>query len=290
MKKNILIAIAVVALLLVGSIAWLATQLKEQKRENRAIQELVELDKQDMENEYEQFARQYSELKTQINNDSLLAQLSKEQLRTQELLKELQQVKNTDAAEITRLKKELSVCREVIRSYVLEVDSLCRLNQNLQAENKTVKEQLEASNRQVDELNANNEDLSQRVAVAAQLDAVNLQLKLIDRRGLETKSISKAKELQVNFTLAKNVTAQSGLHQIYARIQTPTGTVLTEGKTFQFENRMLQYSMKKQIVYNGKDTPVTMYWKIKEYLGDGTYLVSIFDGGSLIGSSRISIN
>ena len=66
---------------------------------------LAEMDKKEMENEYAQFAQQYNEMKTQINNDSLIAQLDKEQQRTEELLAELKRVKSSDAAEISRLKK-----------------------------------------------------------------------------------------------------------------------------------------------------------------------------------------
>lgn len=288
MKKKILIPIIILALLLLGGIGYLYKQLNDQKQENAAMQELAELDKKEMENEYEQFARQYSEMKTQINNDSILAQLTKEQLRTQELLKELQQVKATDAVEITRLKKELATCRAVIRSYVIEIDSLNRLNKNLQAENMLVKGQLEESTKQIDSLNANNEDLSQKVAIASQLDIVNMQMLLLDKRGKETNRIKKAKNLQVDFSLAKNVTAKNGVRQIYVRITTPSGTVLTQGGTFTYENRTLQYSMRKQIEYSGKETPVSTYWDIKEFLSDGTYQVSIFSEGSLIGSKSFS--
>ena len=42
-----------------------------------------------MENEYQQFADQYSEKKTRINNDSIVAQLTREQERTEALLQEL---------------------------------------------------------------------------------------------------------------------------------------------------------------------------------------------------------
>lgn len=288
MKKKILIPIIILGLLLLGAIGYLFMQLNDQKQENAAMQELAELDKKEMENEYEQFARQYSEMKTQINNDSIVAQLTKEQLRTQELLKELQQVKATDAAEITRLKKELATCRAVIRSYVLEIDSLNRLNKNLQAENMMVKGQLEESTKQIDSLNANNEDLSQKVAIASQLDVNNLQMKLLDKRGKETNRLKKAKNLQVDFSLAKNVTAKNGVRQIYVRITTPSGTVLTQGGTFAYENRSLQYSMRKQIEYTGKETPVTTYWDVQEFLSDGTYQVSIFSEGSLIGSRSFS--
>lgn len=44
---------------------------------------LADLDKKEMENEYQQFANQYGEMKTQINNDSIIAQLTQEQERTQ---------------------------------------------------------------------------------------------------------------------------------------------------------------------------------------------------------------
>ena len=131
MNKKILIPVVIVGILLVAGIAFLAIRLYKQKQENREMQELAELDKKEMENEYQQFANQYSEMKTQITNDSIVAQLTAEQEKTQKLLEELRQVKSNDAREITRLKKELATVRAVLRNYVLEIDSLNRLNQNL---------------------------------------------------------------------------------------------------------------------------------------------------------------
>ena len=108
MNKKILIPLILVIALLLGGVAWLGLSLKEQKKENKDMQELAELDKKEMENEYQRFAEQYTEMKSRINNDSIVAQLTREQLRTQQLLKELKSVKANDAREITRLKKELA--------------------------------------------------------------------------------------------------------------------------------------------------------------------------------------
>ena len=105
MKKKVLIPLIVVILALIGGIAYLLGNLEQQKQVNRDMQELAELDKQEMENEYERFALQYSEMKTQINNDSIVEQLTQEQMKTQKLLEELKKVKGDDAREITRLKK-----------------------------------------------------------------------------------------------------------------------------------------------------------------------------------------
>ena len=79
MNKKILIPIILIGLLLVAGIAYLSITLSNQKKENKAMQELAELDKKEMENEYQQFANQYSEMKCQISNDSIVAQLTAEQ-------------------------------------------------------------------------------------------------------------------------------------------------------------------------------------------------------------------
>ena len=284
MNRKIWIPLALVGLLLLGGIAYLYISLDEQKKVNQDMQELAELDKKEMQNEYEKFAQQYSEMKTQINNDSIVEQLTQEQLKTQKLLEELRNVRATDAREITRLKKELATCRAVIRSYVLEIDSLNRLNQNLTAENTRVKGQYEEATRRIESLNTEKSSLSEKVAIAAQLDAVGISMSLNDKKGKNTKKIEKAKNLQVNFSIAKNVTASNGVKTLYVRIQTPNGQTLTNGGTFNYENRSLQYSMKKQVEYTGNETPVSMFWNISEFLSEGTYKVSIFADGHMIGS------
>lgn len=290
MNRKIWIPVILVGLLLLGGIAYLYRSLDEQKKVNQDMQELAELDKKEMQNEYEQFAQQYSEMKTQINNDSIVEQLTQEQLKTQKLLEELRNVRATDAREITRLKKELATCRAVIRSYVLEIDSLNRLNQNLTAENTRVKGQYEEATRRIESLNTEKSSLSEKVAIAAQLDAVGISMSLNDKKGKSTKKIEKAKNLQVNFSIAKNVTASNGVKTLYVRIQTPNGQVLTNGGTFDYENRSLQYSMKKQVEYTGNETPVSMFWNISEFLSEGSYKVSIFADGHLIGSRSFTFD
>lgn len=284
MNKKIIIPLAFVVALLIGGIVYLAMSLDKQKQVNKDMQELAELDKKEMENEYEQFARQYSEMKTMINNDSIVAQLTQEQMKTQKLLEELKNLRASDAREITRLKKELATCRAVIRSYILEIDSLNRLNQNLTEENTRMKGQYEEATKQIEGLNADKQSLSEKVAIAAQLDATGISLTAKNKRGKTTEKLKKCKTLQVSFNIAKNVTAQSGVKTLYVRIATPTGSVLTKGGTFTYENKNLQYSMKKAVEYNGNETSVVMYWDVNEFLAEGTYHVSVFADGNMIGS------
>ena len=289
MNKKVIIPLVVVCLLLTGGVVYLSLNLKQQQQANLEMQELAELDKKEMENEYQRFADQYSEMKTQINNDSIIAQLTQEQLKTEQLLKELKTVKASDAREVARLKKELATCRAVIRSYILEIDSLNRLNQNLTAENTRMKGQYAEATKQIEGLNADKQTLSEKVAIAAQLDATGINLVAKNKRGKATDKMSKCKTLQVNFSIAKNVTASNGMKSIYVRITTPSGSVLTQGGTFSYENRTLKYSMRKEVEYTGNETPVTLYWNVNEALSGGTYNVSIFADGHMIGARNFTI-
>ena len=287
MNKKLLIPLIAAILLLIAGVAWLYINLDRQKQANAEMAELAALDKQEMENEYRLFARQYSEMKTRINNDSIVAQLTREQERTQRLLKELQDTKNTDAREIARLKKELATVREVLRSYVIEIDSLNRLNQNLTAENTRIKGQFEEANRQIEGLSTEKQSLSEKVAIAAQLDAVGLNMVGLNKRNKETTKISKTKTMMVHFALAKNVTAAAGMKTVYVRITTPTGGLLGDAGTFEYENKTLTCSAKKTVEYGGQETPMTVYCAITQALQSGTYHVSIFADGNMIGSKSV---
>ena len=288
MKKILIPLLIVLVLALIGGMVYLFMNLQEQKQVNRDMQELAELDKQEMENEYERFALQYSEMKTQINNDSIVEQLTQEQMKTQKLLEELKKVKADDAREITRLKKELATVRAVLRSYIIQVDSLNRLNESLKQENTTVKAELEQRTQQVAGLSSEKASLSQKVAIAAQLDATNISLQLLNKRGKDAKKLKDCTQMKTSFVITKNVTASNGNRTVYVRIQNPGGNVLGGGGTFAYENRQLECSAKKTIEYTGEETPVTVYWNVSQMLEAGDYRVSVFADGNMIGSKSFA--
>ena len=288
MNKKIFIPLILLILLLAGGIAYLYYNLKQQEQAAQDMEQLAAMDKKEMENEYQQFANQYSEMKSQINNDSIIAQLTQEQEKTQRLLQQLKETKSTDAREITRLKKELATVRAVLRSYVLEIDSLNQLNKTLTAENTRIKGQYEEANRQIAGLNSDKASLSEKVAIAAQLDATGITMAALNKHGKNTKQLKKAQKFVISFVLAKNVTAASGMKTIYVRIQTPAGSLLGNAGSFDYENRTLPCSMKRSVEYGGKETPVTLYCDIDQALQGGAINVSIFADGNMIGSRSFS--
>ncbi len=287
MNKKVLAAIIV---LLLAGMGWLAYSLMQEKQANKDMEELAALDKQEMEKEYQDFALQYDEMKTYVKNDSIIAQLTEEQERTQKLLEELKKTHTKDVAEITRLKKELATVRAVLRSYVIQIDSLNRLNQNLMDENDRVRSELAESNQQNQQLESQRATLSEKVAIASQLDATNIRLTPLKKSGKAAKHMKDAKTIDVSFVITKNVTATNGSRNVYVRVTTPEGEVLNGGGTFEYSGKQLAWSMKKAIEYTGEETALTLYWTVNEYLGGGQYNVSIFCDGQAIGSRNFNFD
>lgn len=289
MNRNTVIGLVIAALIiLVGVIGFLLTRMHEQKIESQQMLELAEMDKREMENEYEQFAMQYNEMKMQIKNDSLVAQLEKEQQRTEELLAELKQVKSSNAAEIMRLKKELATLRKVLRSFVQQIDSLNRENQQLSRENDNLKTQNRQAKAHISNLSSENEALSEKVDIASQLDATGIWAEGRNKRGKKAKRIKDVKKFAIGFTIARNVTTATGIRSIYIRIATPTGEVLTQGGTFEYENRQLEFSIRKDIEYTGEEQSIQVWWDVTQALSAGNYRVDIFADGHNIGSTTFS--
>ena len=287
-KSKNLVIIIIQLIIIIGGVSFFAFR---QVQENKEMSELFAIEKEEMENEYTTFATQYDELQVQISNDSLREKLESEKLKTQRLLEELRQVKASNAAEITRLKKELKTVRAVLRSYVVQIDSLNRLNEALTTENKEVKKRYNEATRQINTLAEEKKNLNEKVALAAQLDVTNINVQPKNKRGKETNKVKNVKKLAVSFTIVKNITAKTGERTLYVRITQPGNEVLSKSAsdTFKYENRELQYSIKKYIEYTGEEQTVTVYWDVEEYLAAGTYNVYIFADGTMIGSSSFNL-
>ena len=294
-KKHILIIVCIAAGILLGVLGFIIwsqhstineQQVETQKlqQEQKDMQDLLEMGKLNLEEQYEQFSREYSEYSRTITNDSLVAQLTREQMRYQKLLEELKQTKATDAREITRLRKELETVRGVLRDYIRQVDSLNQVNRTLVTENTEIKGRLEESHRVNLDLQEEKEKLTEKVTIAAQLDATNIGMSILNKRNKVTKKIKDCKTIQVNFNISRNVTAANGQRALYVRIQMPSGEVLNGGGSFPYENRQLEYSMKKLVEYTGEEVAVVTYWTVSEYLSAGEYRVSIFADGNMIGT------
>ena len=168
----------------------------------------------------------------------------------------------------------------------MQIDSLNRENANLKQENSVVREKYMQASKQIDNLSEEKKVLSEKVTLASQLDASNVRMTLLKKNGKSTESIKRAKQIEVSFTINKNITASTGEKTAYIRIMQPDQAPLvkSQGNTFQYENRMIGYSMNRKFEFTGEEQNLTLYWNIEETLQKGTYSVYIFVDGNMIGS------
>ena len=288
-RKGLIMAL--IGVLIVG-LAIVSFLLFRSHSANQEMQQLFEVEKEEMENEYSNFANQYDELQIKINNDSLYQKLEQEKLKTQRLLEELRQVKSSNAAEIMRLRKELKTVRAVMRTYIIQIDSLNRINQQLTSENQSVKKKYNEATQQISSLSEEKKTLNEKVTLASQLDATHITVTPTNKRGKKTDRIKRITRLDISFTVVKNITAETGQRTLYVRITKPNQKVLTKSaaNTFPYENRNIAYSIKKYIEYTGEEQNVTVYWNVEEFLQAGTYRVDIFADGNLIGSQTFDLD
>ncbi|MDD2326893.1 MAG: hypothetical protein PHZ13_01060 [bacterium] len=276
--------LAIVLAIVVGFLVNKSAEMEE-------MQQQFTLDKQELEDEYEAISLQYEGFKFSVQNDSLLYKLENERAKVMRLQEELRMTKATDQAEIRRLKDELATLRKILRSYIHQIDSLNRLNEELRAENRQITRQFNETSRTLSQVSQEKEQLSEKVSLAAQLVATNIAVKAVNDRGREQSRLSRSSQFVVAFTIARNITTEPGERTIYVRLMSPDGTVLSKSSThtFPYENRDILYSMRRIVEYGGEELPVTLYWDIEEFLMPGTFKADLFADGHHIGSRSFTM-
>ncbi|MBP3575229.1 MAG: hypothetical protein J6J55_01910, partial [Paludibacteraceae bacterium] len=254
--------LAIVSLLLV----WMNLQ---QKTEMKEMVELMEFEKEQLEDEYEELAIQFDGYQTQdIRNDSLVELLSQEKQRVQDLLEELRITKVTNARRIAELKKELATVRQVMVSYVHQIDSLDRTNKRLVAENQQVKQQYQEVARQAQQLEEERTQLAEVVSRASMLEITHFQMIPLNKRDRKTSIYNQIQKLQFDYTVGRNITNKPGMKTLYMRITRPDGEVMQKSidDVFRFENSDIAYSVSKDFEYAGEEISGSLYWLVEEIL------------------------
>jgi chromosome segregation ATPase len=285
-KRNNLIVIGLSALivLLVVLFFW-------QRSSYKADEVLIRAEKDSIAVELSKMVTNYQTIRSE--NDSLNKTIGYAQTKVKDLLTEVEQVKNVSYQQITKYRQEVTTLRNIMREYIIQIDSLNQKNQRLMAENVNVKEevtQVRSANQQLEE---SKKKLEQTVNLAAQLEAGDLRASGISAKGKEQIKSAKIEKIKIDFILSKNQTAKRGAKNIYVRIQRPDQILLmkSEKDLFKFEDMKIPFSAVREVEYEGSEIPVSIYWdNMKEVpLIPGRYTVDVFTDGRNIGTTSFDV-
>lgn len=280
-RNNLIIIILSVLLIAVISV------FVSQHNENKKILSALNLEKASIQTELNSMMANYDSIHT--NNEALQTELSGAQTKVKDLLQEVEQVKKVSYDQIAQYRLEVTTMRNIMKNYIIQVDSLNRRNELLMAENVQVKENFAQSETKNQQLVKEKEHLQEKIKEAELLEATELAAVGINNRGKEAESARRAEQIKVSFVLSKNVTAPRGNKMIYVRIQKPNQVLFQQSPDdlFQFEDLKIPYSAKREVTYEGNALPVNIFWdnQGQEFL-PGEYTVDVFADGNNIGTTK----
>lgn len=297
MKKQVSIIWLIISAVLIILIGALLTYVYLQRSEMKNFKEQVNIEKERAKLEEEYTAifdeyRQYENNPVWLRNDSLILRLDREKARVQRLLEELRNRKNIDAITIDSLQEVLHDLRSNIKTYQAAIDSLNRENRQLQAEKNDALQRYRKASDEASKLQKDNHELNEKVSQASRLEAIDIDIQPINKRGRKTSDKDKVSRLRINFAIARNIMAATGEKKIYVCIVKPDGSTLVKDRsnTFTLDGKECYYSLQQIIDYTGNNEKMYFNWKVEEYLTAGRYDVIIYADTQLIGSQPFELN
>jgi cell division protein FtsB len=242
-------------------------------------------EKDSLTNELKSMIQAYDTLKT--NNDTLQAGLNRERERIVQLLS----INASNAQLIKRYKSEISTMREIMKSYIVQIDSLNTRNKMLVAENTEIKQQMKQVRNANTELSKVKEALTDKVEIASVIQAKDVIAVPLNKKRKETTRISLLDKIRVCFTLRENPIAKAGEKEVFMRLIRPDSLVITTSpdNLFEYKRSKIIYSANRVVDYINQDIEICIYM---DNTGDfivGTYSVELYLEDNIIGRTTFML-
>jgi len=284
-KKSAPIAMIFTTVILAAALIFLVVMYFDQKNKMIEVETVLTQEKDSLANELRLMVHGYDTLKT--DNDTIMANLQREKKRIVQLL-------SVNASNVQLLKKyraEIGTMREIMKGYIVQIDSLNTLNQQLVAENIGIKQQITEVQSTNVELTKAKEELTTKVTVAAVIQAKDINAVTLNKKRKETTRINLIDKLRICFTLRENPIAAPGEKEVFMRVIRPDSLVITTSpdNLFDFNGNKLVYSASRLVDYMNQDIEMCIFL---DNTGDfivGTYNVELYLENNIIGRTTFAL-
>jgi len=285
-QKRLNIMFIVLFSILFGVIAYLIYVLSTERVESEEMKVTLEMQKENLTGELNELYAAYDTLQTNNDSMNILIQDRQDQIRN------LLAVRASNAKKIQIYDKQLKSLRGVLKSYIVQVDSLNQANLRLQAENKASRDQIKQATSANRALEKNIKSLEGQVEKASVVKALFVQAEPIDNNGNIARKIKRTDKIRVNFALAENAIAKRGLKQIYVRIANPNERIMVKNaaNVFMYQDESIPYSAMREVEYEGVELDVSIFYDAGDgEIVSGTYYVDLYMDGELVGTTSFSL-
>ncbi len=224
-------------------------------------------------------------------------ELNEQKAKILQLQEDLQKNKNLSAHQLMLARKEIETMKQIMRGYIVQIDSLNTLNLQLTNDLDSTNSRLATTTQERDQaqndLNAVNEQLDAASKLSAYaFSSGALKAKLGGEMG-ETTRARNAAQLKSSFTIGSNAVAQTGSMPVYMQITGPDGKVLQKRSSNTLKTisgSTVAYTDKKEINYTRQSIDVIIYYDLNgASMSKGNYKVRIYCRGHLIGSDSFTL-
>jgi len=284
-KKSAPIAMIFTTVILAAALIFLVVMYFDQKNKMVDMETVLTQEKDSLQNELRLMVHGYDTLKT--DNDTLMANLQKEKKRIVQLLS----INASNVQLIKKYRAEIGTMREIMKGYIVQIDSLNTLNQQLVAENTGIKQQItEVQNTNV-ELTKAKEELTSKVTVASVIQAKDINAVTLNKKRKETSRINNIDKIRICFTLRENPIAAPGEKEVFMRVIRPDSLVVTTSadNLFDYKGDKLVYSASRLVDYMNQDIEMCIFL---DNTGDyivGTYSVELYLENNIIGRTTFAL-
>jgi hypothetical protein len=285
-KKSAPIAIIFTTVILAAALIFLVVMYFDQKSKMVEMETVLTQEKDSLANELRLMVHGYDTLKT--DNDTLMANLQRERKRIVQLLS----INASNVQLIKKYRSEITTMREIMKSYIVQIDSLNTINKQLVAENTDIRQQITEVRTSNDQLAKDKEQLNAKVEVASVIQAKDITAATLNRKRKETSRINLIDKLRICFTLRENPIATPGEKEVYMRVIRPDSLVITTSpdNIFDYKGDKLVYSESRLVDYMNQDIEMCIFL---DNTGDfiiGTYSVQLYLENNVIGRTTFTLS
>jgi len=284
-KKSAPIAMIFTTVILAAALIFLVVMYFDQKSKMVEMETVLTQEKDSLANELRLMVHGYDTLKT--DNDTLMANLQREKKRIVELLS----INASNVQLIRKYRAEIGTMRDIMKGYIVQIDSLNTINQQLVAENIDKKQQMTQVQTTNVELEKAREELTSKVTVASVIQAKDINAVTLNKKRKETSRINAIDKLRICFTLRENPIASAGEKEVFMRVIRPDSLVITTSpdNLFDFNGDKLVYSASRLVDYMNQDIEMCIFLDNTGDFIEGTYSVELYLENNIIGRTTFAL-
>ncbi|MGC1390492.1 MAG: hypothetical protein WA816_05600 [Bacteroidales bacterium] len=285
-KKSVPVGMIVTSIVLGIALVFLIYMYFDKKNKMIEMETALTQEKDSLANELRHMVVAFDTLKT--NNDTLKAGMEKQKNKIVQLLS----INASNVRLIKSYKNEIKTMREIMKSYIIQIDSLNTRNKMLTSENTEIKQQITQVRNTNTELSKVKEELSTKVEVASIIQAKNIIAVSLNKKRKETTRINNLDKLRICFTLRENPLAKPGQKDVYMRVIRPDSLVVTSSpdNLFEYKGNKIIYSASRQVDYMNQDIEVCIFMDNKGDFVIGNYSVELYLDNNIIGRTNFMLS